>query len=259
MKLLQPSLYLATLSLSLALVPFSAVTAQVDTHSFQTSKTWQISQTFKPPKRGNPPVSAGGSTRSSSCLSRNKIVTPLIPANKLGLTFAEYPTFFWYVPRITVKTAKFLILTNKDQAVFYETSLTLPNKPGIISLTLPKNTPPLAVGKTYHWYLTIVCDAEDSSENPSVDGWVERTQPELSLSQALKKADLQKLPTIYADAGIWHEALISLVQLRRTQPNNIKVRLDWTQFLKSVGLNAIASEPLLDCCTFENSSLQKTR
>jgi hypothetical protein len=254
MKWIPASLYLAAFSLHFCwgIFPASALTAQMQ--SSQTNKTGQISQTFKPPQRGKPPASAGGSTRGASCLAGKKLVTPLIPPDKLGLTLAKRPTFFWYVPRTAVKTAKFVLLADADQQVFYETSFTLPNKPGIMSFTLPESSPALSVGKTYHWYLTIVCDAEDSSENPRVEGWVERTQAELPLSEALAKADLRKLPGIYAEAGIWHEALTTLVKLRRKEPNNLKVKLDWRQFLKSVGLNAIASEPLLDCCTSENLS-----
>ncbi|MEH1819242.1 MAG: DUF928 domain-containing protein [Nostoc sp.] len=247
MKWIKPYiLYFVTFSLPLSL--FSALTAEVQAQSYHPNKTWQISQTFKPPQRGKPPASAGGSTRGSSCLTGKKLITPLIPPDKLGLTFAEHPTFFWYVPPSPVKTAKFLLL-DKDQNVFYETSFTLPDQPGIINFKLPDTAPALAVGKTYHWYLTIACDTQDSSENPTVDGWVERTQPELGLSEALAKANLHKLPTIYAEAGIWHEALTSLVQLHETEPNNFKARLDWRQFFKSVGLSAIASEPLIDCCT----------
>lgn len=128
----------------------------------------------------------------------------------MGLTLAERPTFFWYVPSSSAQTAKFVLLADKDREVLYETSLTLPNKPGIISFKIPDSAPALAVGKTYHWYFTIVCNAEDASENPLVDGWVERTQAELPLSEALAKADLWKLPAIYAEAGIWHEGLTTL-------------------------------------------------
>lgn len=250
MKWIKPSLYLAVFSLPVLMniVSVSASTAQVQTHSHRTENTWQISQAFKPPKRGDPPASAGGSTRGSSCLTGNKSLTALIPKNKLGLTFAKHPTFFWYVPPSPVKTAKFVILDRKERKLFYETTLKLPNQAGIISFTLPENAPQLAVGKTYQWYLTIVCDPEDSSENPSVDGWVERIQPELPLSQALAKADLRKQPTLYAEAGIWHEALTTLVKLRSSEPNSLKTRLDWREFFKSVGLSAIASEPTIDCC-----------
>ncbi|RCJ19896.1 hypothetical protein A6S26_03970 [Nostoc sp. ATCC 43529] len=245
MKLIKPSQYFLVFSLPLCLNFAHTFTAQAQAQLYQPNKTWQISQTFKPPKRGAPPVSAGGSTRSSSCLGGKKLITPLIPPNKLGLTLGQRPTFFWHIPESSVKTAKFLLFADNDQTLVYETSFTLPDKSGIVSFTLPDTAPPLAINKTYHWYMTIVCNTEDSSDNPIVDGWVERIKPELKLSEALAKANLGKLPTIYAEAGIWHEALSTLVQLRQTEPNNLKVRMDWRQFFKSVNLNAIASSPLI--------------
>jgi len=245
MKLIKSFQYFLVFSLPLYLNFAHTFTLQAQAQLYQPNKTWQISQTFKPPKRGAPPVSSGGSTRSGSCLTDKKVITPLIPPNKLGLTLGQHPTFFWHVPESSVKTAKFLVFADDDQTLFYETSLTLPDKSGIVSFKLPQTAPALTVGKTYHWYLTIVCNTEDSSNNPIVDGWVERIKPELALSQALAKANLRTLPTIYAEAGIWHEALTSLVQLRRTEPNNLKVRIDWRQFFKSVNLSAIASSPLI--------------
>ncbi|MDZ8237505.1 MAG: DUF928 domain-containing protein [Nostoc sp. ChiQUE01a] len=244
MKLIKSSQYFLVFSLPLCL-NFTDSTFTAQAQSYQPNKTWQISQTFKPPKRGAPPVSAGGSTRGGSCLTGKKLITPLTPPNKLGLTLGERPTFFWHIPESSVKTAKFLLFADNDQTLFYETSFILPKKSGIVSFTLPDSAPALAVNKTYHWYMTIVCNAEDSSENPIVDGWVERIKPELALSEALAKANLRKLPAIYAEAGIWHEALTTLVQLRRTEPNNLKVRLDWREFFKSVNLSAIASNPAI--------------
>jgi Domain of Unknown Function (DUF928) len=249
MKWIKSSLYCVTFSLPLCLnsVTLSASTPyEIQPQAKQTKNTWLLSQGFKPPQRGNPPASAGGATRSNSCIKRK--ITPLLPPNKLGLTFAKHPTFFWHIPTSATKPAKLTILTDNDRTKFYETSFTLPGKPGIISFTLPNNAPPLAVGKTYHWYLTVVCDAEDQSGNPRVDGWVERTQPELRLSQALAKATARKLPAIYAEAGIWHEALTTLVKLRRAEPNNPKVKMDWQKFLQSVELNAVVQEPFINCC-----------
>ncbi|WP_414551733.1 DUF928 domain-containing protein [Anabaena sp. CCY 0017] len=248
----QISLYFVAFSLPLY---FHAPVASAQTpyQSEQTKETWQISQTFKPPKRGAPPASAGGSTRGITCLTNNQKLISLTPPDKLGLTLATHPTFFWFIPKTPVKTARFLLLTDNSQKVVYETTLKLPNQPGIISLTLPESVDALEVGKTYNWSLNIVCNANDFSGNPGVNGFVERIQPELPLSAALKTANLRTLPTIYAEAGIWHEALTSLVELRRAEPNSFNVRLNWRKFFNSVGLNAIASEPFLDCCVAEDT------
>ncbi|WP_292861005.1 hypothetical protein [Nostoc sp. LPT] len=64
---MKPSLYFVPFSLPLYLL--SGLTAQVQAQSYHSNKTWQVSQTFKPPQRVEPPASAGGSTRSSSCLT----------------------------------------------------------------------------------------------------------------------------------------------------------------------------------------------
>ncbi|BAY16585.1 hypothetical protein NIES21_24150 [Anabaenopsis circularis NIES-21] len=252
MKWIKSSVHFAVFSiLCLDVLLISSLTAQVKAESLSKAKAWEVSQAFKPPKRGDPPPSAGGSTRGSACLKGNKKIVPFLPPNKLGLTLAERPTFFWFAPQSSVKTAKFILLTDKDENLVYETTLILPNKPGIISFTLPNTAPELTVGKTYHWYLTVVCNSQDSSTNPWVDGWVERTEAEASLSAALAKAQPRKLPSIYADAGIWYEALATSAQLRRTDPKNWRVRMDWWTLLKSVKLTALASEQFIDCCTSE--------
>ncbi|MBE9210294.1 DUF928 domain-containing protein [Nostoc sp. LEGE 06077] len=255
MKWIKSSVSFAVFSiLCLYVLPISGLTAQVKAESSPKSQVWQISQAFKPPKRGDPPASAGGSTRGSACLKGNKKLVPFLPPNKLGLTLAERPTFFWFVPQSLVKTAKFILLTDKDENSLYETTLTLPNQSGIISFTLPNTAPELKVGKTYHWYLTIVCNSQDSSTNPWVDGWVERTEAEASLSEDLAKAQPHKLPSLYAEAGIWYEALATSAQLRRTDPKNLRVRMNWWTLLKSVKLTPLASEKFIDCCTSEKVS-----
>lgn len=246
-------------SFSLLIVSLTAytTTASVLAQSHPAQKTWQISQKFKPQRGKDPnPPTVGAATRSASCIQGKKEIIPLIPANKLGLTLNGHPTFYWSVPTLPVRTAQFTIDRNGDEPPFYETNITLPKQPGIFSFTLPKNTPELPVGKTYRWYLTIICDAEDSSNNPYVEGLVERTQAELPLSDTLAKATARQLPTIYAESGIWHEALTTLVELRCTQPNDLVVKLNWRQYwenlLTSVGLNDILSEPLLDSCQTKN-------
>ncbi|BAY62551.1 hypothetical protein NIES22_26250 [Calothrix brevissima NIES-22] len=263
MKWIKQSISLVAFSipvfLQLATTPTIATQAQAQVNSASlTQKPTQsllISQAFKPPQRGSAPPSAGGATRGSSyCVQKNQLLTALLPKENIGLTFSERPSFFWYVPKDTVKTAQFSILVEGDENsieddVVYETTLNVPDKPGIMKFTLPETSTPLKVGKRYHWYLTLVCDRQNPAKNPNLEGWVERVQPEAKLSKALEQADLRKRPALYADAGIWHEAITSLVALRCAEPNNFKVTADWRKFFQSVNLSQFASEPILDCCS----------
>ncbi|AFY35341.1 DUF928 domain-containing protein [Calothrix sp. PCC 7507] len=253
MKWMKHFQYFLTFSLPLCLefVSISTFAAPIQTQlnpasPIQQLKVWQISQGFKPPKRDLPPASVGGATRGNYCLQKSKQLIPLIPREKLGLTFAERPTFFWYLPAASVKTAQFVLLADQDQSQVYETTLNLPNRSGIIGFRLPESAPTLEVGKRYHWYLALICSEQNPSKNPTSEGWVERTQPELTLSKALAQAELRKRPALYAKAGIWHEALTTFIELRRTEPNNQKIKDDWRKFLQSVGLNGLTTAPLID-------------
>ncbi len=214
--------------------------------SKQTGGTWKLSQSFKPPNRGVPPATAGGATRGNSCLKGTQQLISLIPQNRLGLTTSAKPTFYWYVPQSSAATVKFLLLGNNDTDVVYEKTLNLPNQSGIINFSLPENAQTLEVGKQYHWYLIVGCNQLDQSANPSVEGWVERITPDAALSQKLKQANPSNQAALYANNGIWHEALTTVAQLRRSNPQDATAIAGWNQLLKSVGLSEIAAEPLLD-------------
>jgi hypothetical protein len=181
-----------------------------------------------------------------------------VPANQT-LTVAANPTFFVYVPETTAKSAEFLLLDDQDNKV-YETSLQLPtvvssdvssssvSTPGIVKLSLPANVS-LETGKTYHWEFKLNCppdESGDASDNPFVDGWIQRTELSPDLKTKIEQATPLEQAKLYAKARIWSEALMLAAQLRSSHP------AEWEELLKSVGLNEIAQVPLLECCTLEN-------
>ncbi len=252
MKWIKPFWHFLAISLPLStqLAALPTLAAQMQIQSSPITKTWQISQSFTPPKRPEAPPSEGAATRGG--INDNLVLTPLIPENKVGLTLNEHPTFFWYVSSPSYKRVQFE-LVNEQNITVYKTRLTLPDQPGIISLTLPADLPSLEPDKFYHWDFMLVVDDTDYSGNPHVDGWVKRILPQDSLSKKLRKARSHELPKLYADAGIWQDALKNLVDLRRNEPNNRQVSRNWHYFWKSVNLSEIESKKIIDCCTPEKS------
>lgn len=238
--------------LGLSLVTDPALTRPQATASFPAAPPITISQRFVPARRGQAPPSAGGATRGDSCLPKNKQLISLIPQNQVGLTYSTNPTFYWYVPESPAKTAQFLILSDDRTEVFYETTLTLPKRSGIISVTLPTAAPPLTVGKQYQWFLVLGCDAIDQSANPSVEGWVERITPDAALAKRLQKASPKERVQIYASNGIWHEAITTLAQLRQANPTDTLTIAGWQELLQSVSLGQVATEPLLNATLSQN-------
>jgi hypothetical protein len=174
----------------------------------------------------------------------------------LGLTVAEHPTFWFYVPYSlnsppSVLSVEFVLQDEKSKEVYKTVLTTSENSPGVFSFELPSTAPALEVGRRYYWNLTISCDNGLSQENswdyankPYVDGWVERVELNPSLKTQLEQATPLQSVALYAKAGIWHEAVTSLGKLRRENPKNTALMADWNELLKSVDLDAIAQDPI---------------
>lgn len=205
--------------------------------------------TFDPPGRGEPDDSAGGASRDGGKCAQDverlsPSVTPLKPANQQGLTVAERPTFFVYVPETSAKKA-FFTLKDQTEDYYYQTTFPLPKSPGIFSFQLPSEAPPLAVGKSYQWTFVTICGEKLAVDDPSVQGQIQRIEPNPHLTNQLKNVSPLERAALYGAKGIWYDTVATLAELRRSQPHNSTLAATWENFLKSVGFGAIATQPLL--------------
>ncbi|MGD1717116.1 DUF928 domain-containing protein [Dapis sp. BLCC M172] len=179
--------------------------------------------------------------------------TALIPETNIGLTLAEYPKFFVYFPTedgecgYSYQPAEFELFDEAGKTV-YITELKLPDARSIIRINLPDDgsITPLAVGKKYQWRVLGVLDIWDRSSDLEISsGWIKRIEITPTLLQQLQTTTPDNHPQVYAQAGIWHETLDSLVTLRQSDPNNSTFLIQWPEILKSVGLETVADAPLL--------------
>ena len=157
----------------------------------------------------------------------------------LGTTIAEYPTFWFYVPYKPPFSGKF-VLQDKDRKLVYQTNVTLPQTPGVVSLSLSRVVAPLEIGKRYHWFLKIYCKAQ---QPPAfVEGWIQRNSLNPVLKSQLEKATPRERAALYAANGIWFEALSTAGVLRRRDPKDTS----WAALLRAVGLNDLVNEPIIE-------------
>ncbi|MEB3337918.1 MAG: DUF928 domain-containing protein, partial [Leptolyngbyaceae bacterium] len=196
----------------------------------------KISLKFKLPKRAAPVAGVVGGATRNFCVAGNLPLATLTPPNRLGLTTGSRPTFYLHVPQTSAKSAELVIKDINNQDV-YRTSFPLDrNTSGIMSVQLPESAPPLEVNQYYRWYFSLVCRPSDRLEDVFVSAWVQRIEPDRGLAQALQQTNVRQRASLYAENGVWYDALSSLVQLRRLNPNDPKVTTEWSEFLESVGL-----------------------
>jgi hypothetical protein len=214
--------------------------------SYSSMTSAQASIRFNSPSIGAPGNREAGASRSAPCAASDRGLVALLPETNLGLTTQAYPTFFAYLPPSTATTAEFVLYHEGTDELVYSTSFEITGDAGIASIQLPQQAGqmPLEVGESYYWYFTVVCDAADRSADMTVQGGVQRVAPDSSLLNQVQTAQPQEIPIIYAEAGIWHEALSTLVELSRANPNDPTVNANLDELLGSVGLGAIADEPL---------------
>jgi hypothetical protein len=213
-----------------------------------------FAQQYIPRDRGLPGRREGGGTRgdclrSSADSTRPSTLTALMPDKNLGLTTSDTPTLFWYVPENAASSAEFILMDDNDTEV-YKARFRVTGEAGIISLSLPEEAglPPLAVGKDYHWSFALICSTQETSDNSGIvytEGWIQRIEADAQLQARLASATEQDRPSIYAEAGIWQDAITSLATLRRTQPTNALLTSRWNTLMESVGLTTVSNQPLM--------------
>ena len=90
----------------------------------------------------------------------------LIPENGKGLTTAEYPSFWFYIPYVPkdINSIEFSLHDWDETTTLYRTSLQLTKAPGAIGLPLPPSPErSLKLNESYHWGFIINCDRPGSS------------------------------------------------------------------------------------------------
>jgi hypothetical protein len=173
--------------------------------------------------------------------------TALVPENKRGRTVSDYPTFFFYLPQPNAELAEF-ILQDENGNQIYGQALTIKNLSGVIGVSIPANTnvPPLEVGKKYTWVFSLVCNPEDRSADKVEKGTVLRVELSADILSQLDAANPRQKTFIYAENGIWQDALGNLAAARRANPNDPVLKTDWESLLGSVKLGEIAKEPIVE-------------
>lgn len=192
------------------------------------------------------PIPATRSLRGSCDIKDQLNLTALVPQNKVARTVSDYPTFFFYLPKTEAKSAEFMLLDKSGKPIYQQT-LTISNLSGVIGISIPanKNVNPLKVGESYRWSFTVICDSEDRSIDLTELGTVRRVELSADIRSQLEKANPRQKTVIYAENGIWQDALSNVAAALRAQPSDAALKADWESLLDSVTLGKIAKEPIV--------------
>lgn len=204
---------------------------------------------------GYPDRTEGAGTRGPCDIDGTLVA--IVPETGYAETVSEHPTFFWYVPDNQVYGAEFVL---KDEAgnEIYSSTFPVASEAAVISVALPEHAGllPIAANQPYEWIFSLVCDPEDASANIFTSGWFQRVEATAELQNQLAVASEIDRPMVYAESGLWYDAIGALANLYRAQPNSEEVKSLWTSLLSDddVNLSGYADVPLTQSETANNLS-----
>jgi len=243
-----------SLGLTLNLLPVSLLLPQTlglttinKTEAITNSN--QLAQ-YRPPRgMGSPGQTASGGTRDLRCPQDKEIAGPYLTAlmpndnsnDNPALMVDSNPKFFIYLPKTAAKKAEF-VLKDESRKDVYRKSFSLSGEAGIIEVQLPPNTS-LQIGKKYNWYFTMFCNPQDRGQSVFINAWSQKTELDSALAAKIQQAAPEKCANLYAQNGIWHEAVAILAEERRKKPNDPALADEWKKLLESAGVQKIGDVP----------------
>lgn len=192
---------------------------------------------YKPPKRGAPTGRVAGGTRGPG---REVFVFSVLAPDHTGLTISEQPSLYWFISSSTTLPVELTVMDPQATKPILETRIPLPIQPGVHRIRLADHGVRLSPRVPYRWSVAVVPDTDRRSKDILAGGAIERIELQEGLSAKLAQEGKTKAPHIFAEAGLWYDALAALSDLIDAAPNNTVLRKQRASLMEQVGLPEIA-------------------
>ena len=193
---------------------------------------------FRPPTTGAPSVRVTGGSRGTGDAS---ITLDVLAPDETGVTTQEQPSLFWFQSKPADAKFELTLLEDNKVKPILQVLVERSTKAGIQRLKLSEHGVKLTPGVEYQWVVALVTDPNNRSSDLVASGVIKRVEPAADLKGKIAKATPASLPGVYAEAGIWYDALAALSDQIDAQPDNKSLREARSDLLRQVGLKAAAA------------------
>jgi len=194
------------------------------------------------PKRGNPGVRLGGGARGVS----KEFTLAVLSPDHIGLTVRERPALYWYVSKATPYPVVFTLIDADADKPVVEARLKPPSQGGVQRIRLADHGVALSANVHYQWFVALALDPAHPSSDIIAGGVIERIEPDKEISSKLVTAKGTDALRLYAEAGLWYDAVETISDLVDGGPAEKKFRKQRAALLQQVGLSEIAAYDLRD-------------
>lgn len=205
---------------------------------------------YKPLVTSAPNTRVGGGSRGSRGSRGVEDSTPVLSVlapDHTGHTIYSQPTLYWSTSKLVDKPIK-LTMAYTDFTLgmepVIETEIKIPQDTGMQAIDLAKinwktKDKGLIPEMEYQWSISIIMDEQQSSNDIVASGTIERVSQALAdkvADKIAKETDEKKQVAIYAENGMWYDAINQLSKLIAQYPNDQKLQSQKVNLLQQVGL-----------------------
>jgi hypothetical protein len=193
---------------------------------------------FRPASDGAPSVRVTGGSRGTGDAT---LTLDVLAPNETGTTTLEQPSLFWFQSKPANARFELTLLQENKVKPLVQFSVERSTKAGIQRLKLSDHGVKLSPGVEYQWVVALVTDPDNRSSDLVASGVIKRVEPSAELKEKIAKAAPASLPGVYAEAGVWYDALSVLSDQIDAQPDNKELKETRADLLRQVGLKGAAT------------------
>jgi hypothetical protein len=168
------------------------------------------------------------------------VLKVLAPADHVGATTKPSPALYWYLSQPTSYPIVFTLEDSRQFRPLLRVNLQSPARPGVQMIRLADYGKTLEEEVEYRWHIAVIVDPESPSKDIHAMGVIERIPYVQALFEGRSCTDPNDAVCLYADAGLWYDAIMVISDLIVASPQNRALRLKRATLLEQVGLPDIA-------------------
>ncbi len=224
----------SALVLSISLLLLTPFAVWADNTAIGASPTGFV---YKPPMRGAPASRVGGGSRGSGAAD---FVLNVLAPDQTGLTTQAQPTLYWYASGPSTTSVEVTVIAEVAEQPLLTKNLTV-TPGGVQSIDLAKYGVTLKPDTEYEWFVSVVPDPEQRSKDITSGGTIQRVAGDPAILARAASAGERQAPRIYAETGLWYDAIDALSRLIERNPGDAELHAQRASLLEQVGLPAAAA------------------
>lgn len=205
----------------------------------QPQTTAGTAPVYKPPLRGAPRGRVGGGTRGGE--ESGSVFVAVLAPDHLGLTAADEVSLYWFLSAPTPAPIELTFTEARATHPILELRLPAAAAPGFHRFRLADHGIRLIPGVSYRWFVAIVLDAERRSKDILAGGMIERLARPPELSARVGEVRSEDLPALYAELGLWYDAVSAVSALIEAAPEDVGLREHRAALLEHAELHDVAA------------------